>query len=80
MKNLILKYGLISGLISVTLMGATTIWFKQSGTLEGGEIFGFSGMFLSMIVVFIGVRVFRDQHRGGTITFAEAFKVAALMT
>ena len=79
MKNLILKYGLISGLISVALMLATTTWFKQSGQLEGGEIFGYTGMLLSMIVVFIGVRVFRDQHRAGVITFGEAFKVAGLI-
>lgn len=80
MKNLILKYGLISGLISVTLMMATVLWVHHSGQLEGGEIFGYTGMLLSMIVVFIGVRVFRDQHRAGVITFGEAFKVAGLMT
>ena len=79
MKNLILKYGLISGAVSVALMVATTTWFRQTGKLEGGEIFGYGGMVLSMLVVFMGVRAYREQYRNGAITFGEAFKVAALM-
>jgi cellobiose-specific phosphotransferase system component IIC len=79
MKNLILKYGLLSGAASVVLMTATTLWFRQSGKLEGGEWFGYGGMILSMVIVFIGVRVFRDQQRNGVISFGEAFKVAGLM-
>ena len=80
MKNLILKYGLISGAVSVALMTATTLWFKQSGKLEGGEVFGYAGMILSMLVVFMGVRAYREQYRNGAITFGEAFKVAAMMS
>ncbi len=79
MKNVILKYGLISGAVSVVLMTITMMWFKQSGTLEGGEIFGYAGMILSMLFVYIGARIFRDQHRNGTISFGEAFKVAGLI-
>lgn len=79
MKNVILKYGLLSGAISVALMFSTMVWFEKSGTLEGGEIFGYSSMILSMVFVYIGVRVFRDQYRNGTITFGEAFKTGGLI-
>lgn len=79
MKNVILKYGLLSGAASVLLMSLTTLWFKQTGKLEGGELFGYAGMVLSMLFVYIGVRAFRDQHRSGAISFGEAFKVACLI-
>ena len=79
MKNVILKYGLISGAISIALMGMTAYWVHHTGKLEGGEVFGYGGMILSMLFVYIGVRVFRDRHRNGFITFGEAFKVAGLI-
>ncbi|MCC6279230.1 MAG: DUF4199 domain-containing protein [Saprospiraceae bacterium] len=79
MKNLILKYGLISGAISVVLMGISSLWFRQTGKIEGGEFIGYTGMILSMLFVYIGVRTFRDQHRNGAISFGEAFKVGGII-
>ncbi len=79
MKNVILKYGLLSGAVSVLLMSIMTLWLKQSGKIDGGEVFGYAGMILSMLFVYIGVRAFRDQHRNGVITFGEAFKVAGII-
>lgn len=79
MKNVILKYGLLSGAAVILMMTATTMWVHNSGKLEGGEVFGYAGMVLSMLFVFMGVRVFREQHRNGAITFGEAFKVGGSM-
>ncbi len=79
MKNVVWKYGLLSGAVAIVMMLANVVWVHTTGKLEGGEITGYAGMVLSMLFVFMGVRVFREQHRNGTITFGEAFKVGGLM-
>lgn len=79
MKNIVLKYGLLSGAAVILMMSATTAWVHNSGKLEGGELFGYAGMIISMVFVFVGVRAYRDQQRNGVISFGEAFKVGGLM-
>ncbi len=79
MKNLIIKYGLYSGLVSSALMLMMTLRMKQTHSCEGGEVYGYGGMILSMLFVYLGVRMYRDRERGGVISFGEAFKVGGLI-
>jgi hypothetical protein len=79
MKNTILKFGLISGLVAAGLMLLSALWFSRSGNMEYGAAVGYTGMIISMIVVFFGVRSYRDKERNGRISFGEAFKIGGLM-
>ncbi len=79
MKNIILKYGLYSGAVSAALMVLMALHFNRTRSCEGGEIYGYGGMILSMLFVYLGVRVFRERERNGSITFGEAFKVGGLI-
>ncbi len=79
MKNLVLRYGLYSGAVAAALMVVTTWQFQKNGISEGGAFYGYAGMILSMLFVYLGVRVFRDRERNGHISFLEAFKVGGLI-
>lgn len=76
MKKTVLTYGLISGGISALLMFGTAYFTrKDPAFFENGEIYGYAGILLSMLFVFLGVRAYRDQLAGGMISFGKAFQV-----
>lgn len=77
MKKTVWTYGLISGGVTALLMIGSA-FFMKSGTpadWENGEVYGYASILLSMLFVFLGVRAYRDQVAGGTITFGKAFQV-----
>jgi hypothetical protein len=80
MKKTVLTYGLISGGILVALM-AITIPLCMNRTLDSiySEIFGYTSMVLAFILVFLGIRSYRE-NAGGAITFGKAFTVGLLIT
>lgn len=79
MKTYVVKYGLISGAV-LSILSAILIPLCMNGTVDFsyGMLFGYSSMVLAFMVVFFGIRKYRDDH-GGTITFGKAFKVGILM-
>jgi hypothetical protein len=81
MKKTVLTYGLISGGILVALM-AITIPLCMNRTLDSvySEVFGYTSMVLAFILVFLGIRSYRDNTGGGAITFGKAFTVGLLIT
>jgi hypothetical protein len=81
MKKTVWTYGLLSGGILAALT-ATLLPLCFNGTLafENSELVGYSAMLLSFIAVFFGIRSYRENHGGGTITFGKAFKVGILIT
>jgi F0F1-type ATP synthase assembly protein I len=79
MKKIILNYGLYSGAVSAILMAITTYSIKQNGISDNGALYGYAGMILSMVFVYLGVRLFRERERNGVISFGEAFKVGGLI-
>jgi hypothetical protein len=80
MKKVVIVFGLISGVISSVLMFLTLPLIKN-GTInfDNGEIFGYTAIFLSFLLVFFGIRSYRENS-GGTITFGRAFSVGILIT
>lgn len=81
MKRIVLKFGLIAGAI-VGAMIVITIPLYQRGVLgfEHGELIGFSSMVLAFLLVFFGIRSYREEVRGGTIGFWRAVGVGLLIT
>jgi hypothetical protein len=76
MKNTILKYGLISGAFSSVMMVAT-IPFENEHL---GYLVGYTIIVLSFLLVFFGIRSYRDNRGDGQITFARAFAVGIAIT
>jgi hypothetical protein len=79
MKKTVLTFGLISGAMSAALM-LVTIPFVDKISWEKGEIFGYTGIVLSALMVFFGVRSYRENVGAGRITFSRGFAVGVLIT
>ena len=78
MKNDVLKYGLLSGLVLAITM-ALTVPFEHRLGARYGMVVGYTTMVLSFLIVFVGVKHYRDTVCAGTITFGRAFAAGALM-
>jgi hypothetical protein len=79
MKKIILTFGLISGAIS-SLMMAATMPFQHAIPYDKALIVGYTSIVLSFLLVFFGMRSYRDNAAGGRITFAKAFGVGIAIT
>ena len=80
MRKIILTYGLLSGISAAVLMLATALYSKNANNFENGAIFGYAGILLSMMFVFLGVRAYRNGVLEGNISFSKAFQVGILIT
>jgi hypothetical protein len=80
MQKTVLTYGFISGAIAAALMVCTGWYYSQNPDFTGGEVFGYVGILLSMLFVFLGVRSYRDTVQEGRITFGKAFQIGLLIT
>lgn len=78
MKKIVLTYGLIAGAI-MTAMFLITLPFHDRITNEQGMLLGYAGMVMAFLLVYFGVRSYRDNVAGGRIGFAKALGVGALI-
>lgn len=79
MKNTVIKYGLISGVLISAMMMLTIPFHDRIGFETGGLVVGYTTMLLAFLLVYFGVRSYRDTVRGGTVRFGRAFAVGALI-
>jgi len=79
MKKIVLTFGVLSGLVSTALMWATLPFLEKIG-FDKGLIVGYTGIVLSLLFVYFGVRSYRDNKLGGRIAFGRAFGVGLLIT
>jgi Protein of unknown function (DUF4199) len=80
MKKTVLTFGLISGAISSLMMLATVPFMDKIGHGTGGYIVGYTGIVLSFLLVFFGIRSYRDNVGNGQIAFTKAFAVGICIT
>ena len=76
MKKTVLTYGLISGVIGAALMLAHVPFMDGSNR---ALIVGYAGIALSALLIFFGVRSYRDNVAGGRLGFGRALAVGALI-
>ena len=79
MKKTVLTFGVISGLISTVMMLAT-IPFMHKISGDKGLILGYTTIVLAGLLVYFGIRSYRDNVSGGKLTFARAFAVGILIS
>jgi Protein of unknown function (DUF4199) len=79
MKKIVLTFGLISGAIMAAMMFATLPFIERIG-FDKGAIVGYTSMVLAFMLVFPGIRSYRENVGEGQITFGRAFAVGILIT
>lgn len=79
MKRIVLTYGLISGAIIAALMVATIPFLDRIG-FDYGMVIGYTSMVIAFLLVFFGIRSYRETIGNGEISFGRAFKVGILIT
>ncbi len=80
MKKTVVTFGLISGAVSSLMMLLTLPFMDRIGFSSKGEILGYTTIVLSFLLVFFGVRSYRENVAGGTLGFGRAFAVGLLIT
>ena len=78
MKKTVLTFGLIAGGILSAMM-LITMPFHDRIDFDKSEVIGYTTMVLAFLLIFFGVRSYRDNVAGGTIRFGRAFAVGALI-
>ena len=79
MKKTVLTFGLIAGAILSVMMLATIPFIDRIG-FDKGEIIGYTTMILSFLMVFFGIRSYRENVGNGYISFGRALSVGLLIT
>jgi hypothetical protein len=79
MRKTVLVFGLIAGTIMSVLMAMTMPFHDRIGP-ETGRVLGYTSMVLAFMLVFFGIRSYRDRVRDGAISFGRACAVGALIT
>lgn len=78
MKQVIWKYGLLAGVILAALMFLTIPFVDTIGDM--GIVLGYTTMIIGFMMVFFGIRAYRDGEGGGKVTFGRAFLIGLAIT
>src|SRR5437867_5437965 len=78
MKKTVLIFGLISGAI-LALMLAITFPFQDAIGFDRGAVIGYTSMVVAFLLISFGIRSYRDNVAGGSVSFGRAFTVGALI-
>ena len=78
MKKTVWTFGLISGGLLSGMMAAT-IPFQDSSSLDHSLLLGYATMVLSFLLIYFGVRSYRDNVGRGTVGFGRALAVGSLI-
>jgi Protein of unknown function (DUF4199) len=78
-KKTIITFGLISGVISSVLMVCTIPLSHRIG-FDKALILGYTSIVLSFLLVYFGIRSYRDNVAEGYISFGKAFGVGICIT
>ena len=78
MKRPVLAFGLVSG-AAATAFTLATLPFIRSHSLGTSDLLGYSSMVLTALLVFFGIRSYRDRDGGGRMSFGRGLAVGALI-
>ena len=78
MKKIVLAFGLTSGFIMSAMMLAT-LPFQMEMDLGSAHVVGYATMVAAGLLIFFGVRRYRDTMAGGSMRFGRAFAVGMLI-
>lgn len=79
MKRTVLTFGIIAGVI-ISVLISITIPFGDKIGFDRGVYVGYTVMLMAFLLVFFGIRSYRENVGGGEISFGRAFQVGILIT
>ena len=79
MRRIVLTFGLISGAMLSAMMAISMAFHDQIGFGSVGLIIGYSTMVLAFLMIFFGIKSYRDNVGGGAVKFGKAFQVGLLI-
>ena len=79
MRRAAVIFGGISGFISVASIVATLPYVRH-GNLHKADAIGWASIILSALVVFFGIRSYREKEGGGRLTFGRGFLAGVLIS
>ena len=79
MRKIVLVFGLISGAILSAMMMGSVVFADRIG-LGHSYIVGYTSMVLAFLMVYFGIRSYRDNVSGGVITFGKGFAIGICIT
>jgi hypothetical protein len=79
MKKIVLTFGLISGFIMSVLMGGSLVLADKIGS-HNSMVLGYTIMVASFLLIYFGIRSYRDNMLAGRISFGRAFACGILIT
>jgi hypothetical protein len=79
MRKIVLTFGLIAGAI-LSVMMLITLPFQEKIGFDNGAVVGYTSMVLAFLMVYFGVRSYRDNFAGGSVTFGRAFAGGLMIT
>ena len=71
MKKIVLTFGLIAGAILSAMM-LITLPFQDAIGYDRSAVIGYTSMVVAFLLVFFGVRSYRDNVAGGAVRFGRA--------
>jgi NADH:ubiquinone oxidoreductase subunit K len=74
MKKIVITCGLIAGAIGSVLMAIGLVFFEKNQT-GISQVIGYTSLLLSVSLIFVGIKKFRDKHNGGVVSFGKAFLI-----
>jgi len=80
MKKAVLTFGLISGLIMSVLMDGSLLLADKIGSGHNSMVLGYTMMVASFLLIYFGIRSYRDNTLAGQISFGRAFACGILIT
>ena len=80
MRKIVLTFGLIAGaILSVIMVLSMALFHDHTGVESTGLIVGYTSMVLAFLMIYFGVRSYRDNVAGGTIRFGKAFGIGLMI-
>jgi Protein of unknown function (DUF4199) len=79
MKKTVLTFGLIAGLIISVLMDTSVLLSDKIGSGHS-LLLGYANMVASFLLIYFGIRSYRDNTLAGQISFGRAFACGILIT
>jgi hypothetical protein len=79
MKKTALTYGLLSGAVAIAMM-AITVPFIEPSSKGTADVLGYSSILLSALLVFFGIRSYRENAGEGRMTFGRGLAAGLLIT
>ena len=79
MRKIVLTFGLIAGAVLSVMMLLTLPFHDQIG-FDKSLVIGYTTMVMAFLMVYFGVRSYRDNVAGGSVGFGRAFIVGLAIT